>query len=117
LASSPAVDRSNPIDFAFAEPTPSGDRADQGAYGNTSQAAPSPSQVVQVTAPTGLEKLQTGQQVPITWRSAGLTLNRAVALVNAGGPTVDNWLSDASLTTRTAYNASQTVDASGIADA
>ena len=94
-ASSPAVDRGNPAEYNFQEPPPNGDRIDLGAYGNTPGAAPSPGQLVQVPSPSGLEKLQDGQQVEITWRTAGLTLQRPVALIDAGSNTaVDNWGSD-----------------------
>ena len=95
LASSPSVDHGNPADFYFAEPSPNGDRVDQGAYGNTPQATSSPSQIVQVLSPSGLEKLQVGQQVPVAWRSAGLTPQRPVALIDAGSSTaVENWGAD-----------------------
>ncbi len=94
-AASPSVDRGNPADFSYAEPAPNGDRVDQGAYGNTPQAASSPSQLVQVLSPSGLEKLQVGQQVPILWRSAGLTPERPVALIDAGSSVpVENWAAD-----------------------
>ena len=43
-----------------------------GHTGNTSQAAFSPDQLVQVLSPNGLEKLEQGQQVSLKWRTAGI---------------------------------------------
>ncbi len=95
LPQSPAIDRADPVSYAMTELSFSGDRADQGAFGNTSQAGSSPAQLVQVLSPGGLEKLQVGQTVPIQWHSAGLTVQRPVALINAGGPTaVGPWGAD-----------------------
>ena len=121
LASSSSVDRGNPADFYFAEPSPNGDRVDQGAYGNTPQATVSASPSVQVLSPSGLEKLQVGQQVPVTWRAAGLTPQRPVALINAGGSdAVDNWGADtvkilSGFPRFTPIPISQSVDISGVA--
>ena len=91
---SPAIDAGNPADSFFNEPTPNGDRINLGNYGNTAEATTSPAQSVQVLSPNGLEKFEVGQQVLIQWRSAGLTPSRPVALINAGGPAVQNWLAN-----------------------
>ena len=84
---SPAVDAGNPADPVGQEPTPNGGRIDQGAYGGTSQATPSPQQEVQVLNPAGLDKLQPAQQVSITWRTNGIdapagTYSNAVLAAN-----------------------------------
>ena len=99
LGSSQAIDAGDPASVSFEERFPNGGRVDQGAYGNTSQTALSAAQVVQVLSPGGLEMYQPGQQVTIAWQSAGLTLQRAVALIDAGGDGVDNFLSDTYQTT------------------
>ncbi|HMC10036.1 MAG TPA: right-handed parallel beta-helix repeat-containing protein, partial [Pirellulaceae bacterium] len=116
-ASSPAIDRGNVSDYSYAEPAPSGDRADLGAYGNTPQSAPSPSQLVQVMSPSGREKLQAGQQFAINWRSAGLTQERPVALIDAGSATAtDNSGADIFQTLYTRGSITQAVNTSGVAD-
>ena len=71
-AGSPAVDAGSPSDLIGAEPSPSGGRIDQGAYGGTSQATASPVPEVQVLSPAGLNKLQSGQQFSVTWRTSGI---------------------------------------------
>lgn len=87
-ADSPAIDRGDPASVWMAEPAPNGGRIDIGAYGNTTGAAASPSLMVQVLAPNGLEKLEAGQIATIAWRSDGVLATRTLALVNAGGPSV-----------------------------
>ena len=72
-----------------------GGRIEQGAFGNTSQATPSPTRTVQVLGPNGLEKQQAGQTTTITWRSFGLRQVNTVALINAGGSGVGAWLPSA----------------------
>src|SRR6185436_8502234 len=47
---------------------------------------------VQVLSPNGLEKVEVGQPVTVTWRSGGLTAEETVALMNVGGPSVERWL-------------------------
>ena len=54
----------------------------------------SAAQTIQVLAPFGLEKVQVGQTVPIQWQTSGLTASSPVALIDAGGGAVGNWLSD-----------------------
>ena len=75
--SSPASTAGNPVSYFFAEPAPNGGRIDLGAYGNTGQTTLSPAQLVQVLSPNGLQKYQLGQQVTLTWQSAGLTARRS----------------------------------------
>jgi hypothetical protein len=69
---SPALDRGDPISLYDNEPAPNGGRIDIGAYGNTADATASPTQLVQVLSPSGLEKIEHGQQVSLRWHSAGL---------------------------------------------
>src|SRR5439155_10990480 len=88
---SPAIDKGDPAAYFLSEPWPNGGRADIGAYGNTPEAAQSPTQLVQVLSPNGLEKYEASQQVITQWRSAGLLGTLPVALINAGGPAVGIW--------------------------
>ncbi|HEY6563658.1 MAG TPA: right-handed parallel beta-helix repeat-containing protein, partial [Pirellulaceae bacterium] len=69
---SPTIDAGDPS-YGFAnEPSSNGGRVNLGHTGNTSQATTSAAQFVQVLAPNGLEKLERGQVVPITWRTSGI---------------------------------------------
>ena len=70
--SSPTIDAGDPQSPFDGEPSPNGRRANLGHTGNTSQAAFSPDQLVQVLSPNGLEKLEQGQQVSLKWRTAGI---------------------------------------------
>ncbi|RRS02949.1 tandem-95 repeat protein [Aquabacterium soli] len=83
-ASSPAIDRGDPLSPSVAEGAPSGGRIDLGAYGNTAQATPSANPVIQVLGPNGLEKIEAGEPVTIDWRSAGLLPYDTVFLLDAG---------------------------------
>ncbi len=116
LSTAPTIDIGDPASPYLAEPAPNGGRVNVGYDGNTAQAAASPAQLVQVLSPTKLDKLQVGQPTTITWRSDGLTENRPVVLVNAGGTTIDNWLADGYQTTGGGYAGSFTdpVDASAV---
>ena len=90
-----AIDGGDPASYYLSEPEPNGDRINIGAYGNTAEAAASPQYVIQVLSPNGYEKFESGQVVPVSWQSAGLTEERPVALINAGGGLVGRWQSDA----------------------
>ena len=92
VQASPAVDGGDPLSYYLEEPLPSGDRCNIGAYGNTSQATKSPAALVQVLYPNGYEKLKLGESVDVTWHTAGIAPRRTVARINAGGPTVGDWL-------------------------
>ena len=92
--SSPTIDAGDPTSYSLSEPAPSGGRINLGSDGNTPEATLSPVQSVQVLSPNGLEKLQVGQQVPIQFRSAGLTESRPVALINVDGGVVGDFLAD-----------------------
>jgi uncharacterized repeat protein (TIGR01451 family) len=115
-AGSPAASRGNPGDYYYAQPAPNGDRVDLGAYGNTAAAGLTASQVVQVLSPDGLEKYQQGQQVTVSWNSAGLTTNRPVLLVDAGGAAVDNWGADIFAPGGSTGSFTNAVDTSGVSD-
>ncbi len=114
--SSAAVDAGDPVSYFFQEPAPNGGRIDVGAYGDTSQATPSPAQTVQVTSPGGLQKYQAGQQVAVTWQTTGLTQQGPVALVDAGGNGVDNFGPDQFQTSGGSSDSSfsHAVDTSGV---
>jgi hypothetical protein len=111
---SPGVDRGDPTDPYYAEPTPNGGRIDIGAYGNTAGATASPVQVVHLEYPNQLEKLQLGQLVNVSFQTDGLTLQRPVALIDAGGSVVASW--DADTFSPGGYQSSFTnpVDTSGV---
>jgi uncharacterized repeat protein (TIGR01451 family) len=111
---SPAIDRGNPTDYFFGEPPPNGGCVDLGAYGNTAEAATSPQQLVQVLAPGGLNKVEDGEAVQVAWRSAGLTPQQPVALVNAGGGAIAGWSADTFSTGGETGTITQTVDTSGV---
>ncbi len=116
-STSPTVDAGDPESLYLGEPTPNGGRINQGYDGNTAQAATSAAQLVQVLAPTALDKVQVGQPVTISWRSAGLTATQPVALINTGGSAVDNWAADSYQTE--GYSSSSftnPVDTSGVTD-
>ena len=97
---------------------PNGGRINVGHHGNTAQATASPLELVQVLSPNGLEKFEEGQQVLITWRSAGLTPNRPVLLVNAGGSASEIWQADNYQTIPGSTGTiSEVVDRSAVSDA
>jgi parallel beta-helix repeat protein len=117
LADSPTIDRGSPEDYYLAEPWPNGGRVNQGHTGNTSEAVASPAALVQVISPNGWEKLEAQQQTTIEWRTAGLLDQRPVALVNAGGDTVENWSYDHYRTTLYGQSTfADAVDITGVAD-
>jgi Malectin domain len=95
VTGSPGVDRGSPLSAYLEEPQPNGARVDVGAYGNTAEATASPAQLIQVLSLNGLEKVEAGGTYTLTWRSAGLTEDDPVALVNVGGSATDNWLASA----------------------
>ena len=71
---SPTIDAGDPA-FAYSlEPPANGGRINLGHTGNTSGAITSPTQLVQVLSPNGLERYENAQPVSIQWRSNGLPL-------------------------------------------
>lgn len=103
LSSSTAIDAGNPLSDLSNEPNPNGGRINQGRYGNTSQAAASLPQVLQVLSPNGYEKYEQGQDVPIQFTSSGLP----------GGSTVDLQVSTDNGGTWTSIATGITLDAGG----
>ena len=90
--SSPTIDAGNPTSLSFNEPLPNGGRINLGFDGNTPQAATSPSPLIQVLSPNGLEKYVQGQQVNLQWQSDGLTQLQNVLDINAGnGPAIGDF--------------------------
>jgi len=116
--SSPAIDAGDPQSLFLAEPSPNGARTNLGRYGNTSEAAVSPAQLVQILSPNGLEKFTLGQPVMITWQSAGLTTEQQVATSNVGnGGAVEQWSDNPFLVDRYFYGSySNAVDLSAVTD-
>jgi parallel beta-helix repeat protein len=80
LASSPTIDRGDPLGAFAGEPTPNGGRLNIGSTGNTADAATSAPQVVHLLSPNGLEKFEVGQLVTISWQVDGLTPGATVDL-------------------------------------
>ena len=71
MADSPAIDLGD-LDFPFFnEPPPNGARINAGRYGNTTEAAFSPEQGMQVVAPNGFEKYEVGQELTLRWHTTG----------------------------------------------
>ena len=109
---SPAIDAGNPTSAYFLEPQPNGSRINLGNFGNTPHADSSAAQLVQITSPSNLQKLQDGKQYPLSWQTAGVTANQPVLLMDVGGPAVGYWIADSystvSESTRTVTNAIDT---------
>src|SRR5262249_40792388 len=86
---SPTIDAGDPNDLVGNEPTPNGGRINQGNDGGTAEATQSDPAVLQILSPNGLEKLQQGQQVTITWRTDGVDPSATVSinLLEAGSST------------------------------
>ncbi len=118
-ADSPAIDRGDLSVYYLAETRPNGGRANLGAFGNTAHASKSPARLLQILSPNGLEKLELGEPIDIRWRTSGLTPSDTVALVNVGGPQIDNWLADAYRTDVFPYRADvlRPVDTTTVVDA
>ncbi len=117
LASSPTIDAGDPSDLYFRESSPNGGRINVGAYGNSTLAQTSPSQQLQVLSPNGLEKLEQGQTIPISFRSSGLKTTQTIAMLNAGSASVENWQSATPfLTVGNSYQNSNVVSLAGVVD-
>jgi uncharacterized repeat protein (TIGR01451 family) len=72
LSSSPTIDAGDPVSPFGNEPGPNGHRINQGNYGNTAGATPSPPAFVQVLSPVELDKAQAGLTLPVSWRTLGV---------------------------------------------
>ncbi len=91
-ASSPTIDAGDPVSLSYNEPLPNGGRINLGFDGNTALAASSPSQLIQVLSPNGLEKFVQGQQVNLQWQSDGLaSLERIVDINTGNGPAIGDF--------------------------
>jgi parallel beta-helix repeat protein len=69
---SPGIDAGDPADAFASEPSSNGGRLNLGFEGNTAQASKSPSPLVQVLSPNGLEKFEENETVTIMVRTLGL---------------------------------------------
>ncbi len=120
MPSSPTIDAGDPASVSFNEPQPNGVRVNLGFDGNTSAAATSPQQLIQVLSPGGFGKLVDGQQVNLQWRSDGLTPSQPVLFINTGnGPAVGAFLSNSYQTSAYSYDngsISGPIDLSGVDD-
>ncbi len=118
LASSPTIDAGDPYSPSYNEPLPNGGRINLGFDGNTSQAATSPAQLIQVLTPNGLEKFVQGQQVDLQWRSDGLANLQNVLDINAGnGPAIGDFQANTDQIDGNYYNNgsfTNPVDVSGV---
>jgi Malectin domain len=119
-SNSPAIDAGDPATPYLLEPAPNGDRVNLGFDGNTPQAAPSPTQMLQVLSPSGFDKLVEGEPATITWRSYGIAAERPVMFINAGGSAVtgpqawSSWITDPNGTLLGHQWTSLPIDTSGI---
>ena len=91
---SPAIDAGDPGAAYLSEPVGGGGRINAGAFGNTSDAAPSADKYVQVISPNGFERFEQGEPVSIEWRSWGLSPEYAIETINVGGDTTESWRED-----------------------
>ncbi|HEY6565431.1 MAG TPA: right-handed parallel beta-helix repeat-containing protein, partial [Pirellulaceae bacterium] len=113
-ATSPTIDAGHPLSGFVGEPAPNGQRVNLGHTGDTALAATSAEQSLQVLSPNGGERFEAGTPVTITWQSAGLTLTRAVALIDAGGAGAENWLADKYKVAGTIFSFTTPVDTSNV---
>ncbi|MEX2185792.1 MAG: right-handed parallel beta-helix repeat-containing protein [Pirellulales bacterium] len=116
LTTSRTIDAGDPRGADAAEPIPNGSRVNLGHTGNTPLAATSPGQFVQVLAPNGLEKYETGQSIPIQWHSAGLTPSRAVALIDASGNGSGSWSANSYQIAGQTFSFTTPVNLAGVAN-
>jgi hypothetical protein len=113
-STSRTVDAGDPRSVFVGEPGLSGGRVNLGHTGNTAEAATSPSLLLQILSPNGLEKVETGQSVNIQWHAEGLTQSHAVALIDAGGNGTGSWSANAFQTAGQASSFATPVNLSGV---
>lgn len=94
LSSSPTIDAGSPDFYYLAEPLNNGGRINQGHTGNTPLAAASPLQSIQFVTLNGRDKVEQSETTRVNFRTSGLAEEHMVALINAGGSQVDNWLAN-----------------------
>src|SRR5208337_5170960 len=98
-------------------PLPNGGRINLGSDGGTAFATTSPSPLVQVLSPNGLEKYVAGQTVDLQWRSDGVSAVSPVLLINAGnGGAVGDYQANTDQTAGSDSSFSNPVDVSGVTD-
>ncbi|MBK7765952.1 MAG: right-handed parallel beta-helix repeat-containing protein [Sulfuritalea sp.] len=121
VAGSAGVDGGDPTMAYHREPLNNGARIDQGAYGNTADATPSPAPLVQVMGPAGYAKLEVGTPVTVEWHTAGLLASEPVLLMNVGnagpvaGGALGNWARNDYQSTYYSYTSfTNAVDLSGV---
>ncbi len=101
LPGSPAIDAADPGASYVNEPAAAGGRRNAGAYGDTVEAATSPSASLQILSPADYDKLYVGQAVDISWHADGDAVvapaddSSALALA-ASGPLVHYRLNELS---------------------
>lgn len=114
-----AVDQGDPNSWWIYEEGANGNRANLGAYGNTSEATQSSAEVVQLLSPNGGERFELDVVTDVTLQTAGLGEWDLLGLINAGGEASGNrWLEDAFY--ENYYNTTDTqesIDLSGVVDA
>jgi len=115
---SPAIDAGNPLDLWHKEPQPNGGRINQGGYGDTTEAMPSPADGVQVLTPNGAEKYSVGDSVPIEIRSWNLNSRELLAQLNVGDAgALGAWeANDYQTVTYSGGSTSESIDLSGVTD-
>lgn len=114
---SPGIDGGDVLSLWLREPWPNGERINQGAYGNTPLAEPSPAAFVQVLYPNGREKFELNEPVEVRWRSSGLGTNWCATRMKVAGPPAEAWPSNAYETTtfHTSYVITNAIDTNAIA--
>ncbi|MBI1395302.1 MAG: LEPR-XLL domain-containing protein, partial [Betaproteobacteria bacterium] len=81
---SPVIDRGRASDDYSNEPAPNGGYINIGAYGNTDQAARSPTQYVTILTPTTGTRVGQGSTFTIEWRSSGFSGNVNIDYTGGG---------------------------------
>jgi hypothetical protein len=117
LATSPTIDAGDPNGSYINEPQPNGGRVNIGSDGNSASANTSPSQLVQVISPGGLQRVQSGNQYAIDWHTSGLTTSAPIALIHTGAGSAVPWLADTyNTSTGVVFNETllQTIDQSSL---
>ncbi len=108
------IDRGDPRAASAGEPLPNGGRINLGHTGDMLQAQMSPTQMVQVLSPNGLEKYELGQNVRIDWQTSGVTQVAPIALIDAGGSGVDSWTADRYKVAGQTFSFTDPVNLSGV---
>ncbi|MCK4873492.1 MAG: right-handed parallel beta-helix repeat-containing protein, partial [Phycisphaerales bacterium] len=114
LPASPAVDGGDPDAMYLTEPD-SGGRINIGRYGDTTEAAASPDEVVHVLSPNGFEKLELAEDVTIEWIGWGLGTVNTLATINSGNAgAIGQWAADQYYVDGSTSSFTSVVDTSGV---